>query len=552
VTALGAAVGFAALAKVSGLGLALLGALVLGYVTLVAPGLDDRKDSPGSNDATNLGLAPRLAAFVRVIVPYAIVVALVAGWWYARNWMLYGEITGTAMMVSIFGARLTPLTLGQILTQLYEVWETFWVGFGWGNIRANPVVYAVLAAAVTLCALGLLAGLVRRRDHMRVTLVKAVPFFVLAGWMVVAGLELLNWMETTQAPHGRLLFPALPALAPLAAFGLSQWVPTRVQPIAVRAAGAVLFALAALAPFAILAPAYAYPAALSPAQVQNLPHRVDINFDHQLELLGYDVSTNHVAPGGATTLTLYWQALTKMDQDYSIGIHVLDPNGNVIAARDSYPGHGMLPTRLWYSGQMISDTYWLPIDAGAPAPTVGRIEISLYVRETKLELTAFDPQGKSITPIVGALKVGTATPVSFKPQQTADYTFDGKIDLIGYDASLARPAAGAPRLDLALYWKRQAPVPGDYTVFVHVLDANGNIVAQRDQPPDNGGDPTSLWDDGEIVPDRYSFDLPAGLAGAVRVETGLYIPSSGARLPVADGSGRAVGDHVTLEIGAGQ
>jgi Dolichyl-phosphate-mannose-protein mannosyltransferase len=541
---LGAVTGLAALAKVSGLGLAILGALVLAWVSFRT----SESDAEGRGFTLKNGLLPRLSTFVRVLIPFGLAFVAVAGWWYARNLVLYGELTGTAMMVRIFGARETPLTTMQLLTQLREVWETFWVGFGWGNIRANPVVYTIIGIVVALSGIGLLRFLIFdfrlpiTKDRNSQFTIRNSQILILAIWIVVAFIELLNWMEITQAPHGRLFFPALPALAPLAVFGLTQWVPQRAQPILARGIAVPLLAFAAYAPFGILQPAYAYPTPLTASEAQNLPHRVDINYGGKLELLGYDLAPERALPGGSVTLTLYWRSLAQMNEDYSIGIHLLDANQRVIGARDSYPGRGMLPTRLWYAGQMIRDTYWVPVSPDASAPNVARVQVSLYQLETKRALPAFDPQGQVVTPLFGELKIASTNQIAPRPQTTTNFVFDNKIALIGYDLD---PSQG---FNLTLYWKRLAPIAEDYTVFVHIVDANGEIVAQHDQQPDNGADPTSLWDDGEMAIDHYAFGLPSEGNGAYHIELGLYRAQTGARLPVADGKGNALGDHVTLEV----
>ncbi len=466
--------------------------------------------------------------------------AVVAGWWYLRNWFLYGEWTGTEMMLRIFGARSTPLTPAQLLTQLGEVWETFWVGFGWGNIRVQPVVYNALAVLGALSVLGLLVGLVRQCRSLRERFRQALPLGLLAAWAGIVFVALLRWMMMTQAPHGRLLFPALPALMPLALLGLAQWVPVRVQPLLTRGLATALFALAAGAPFFILAPAYAYPPTLSDNEVQTLAHRVDLNYDNQIKLLGYEVTPTRVTPGGALQLNLYWQSLAEMDRDYSIGIHLLDPGQRVIGARDSYPGHGTLPTRLWHAGQIIRDTYWVPVAPDAPAPGLAQIQIALYDRTDKSDLTALDPNGEAITPLIGRFKLIAPNPVLVRASHPIQYTFGNQIELTGFDLQSERA------LDLTLYWKSRAPMDLDYTVFVHVLDANGKIISQCDRQPQDGANPTSLWGAGEQVIDRYSLDLPAGAPAARQIELGVYRADTGARLPVVDAAGRAQGDHLIL------
>ncbi len=516
---LGIATGLAALAKVSGLGLSILGALVLVYVFRKHPKL----------------LVLRLSVFGAVVFA-------VAGWWYLRNVLLYGEITGTTMMTRIFGARETPLTTMQLLTQLREVWETFWVGFGWGNIRANAALYTALEIFVIASGMGLVLAFVRRRERLHPTLVKALPFFVMAFWIAVAFIELVNWMQITQAPHGRLFFPALPAIAPLAVFGLTQWAPRRFEPWVARGAAVALCGLAIYAPLAIVQPAYAFPPTLTSNDLAAITHRVDIAYEGKMKLLGYAVTPRRVLPGDAVTLTLYWQALATMDTDYSIGIHALDSNGRVIAARDSYPGHGMLPTRLWLAGQMLRDDYWLPIAADALAPDVAQIQVSLYDRATKRDLTAFDPSGQAITPLIGAIKVASATPAQVPhPQSTLNYNFGKNITLIGYDLRATN------ELDLTLYWQSRALVANDYTVFVHVLDANNaSLVAQHDQMPANGTNPTSLWDTHEVVADHYTIALPNQGSGLFNLQIGMYRADTGERLPIMDAQGKVLGDAVIV------
>jgi len=405
--ALGVVCGLAALAKVSGLGLSALGALVFVWQIFKPSAISDQ---PSAVSGQRSEIVFRFLLFTFSFL-------LVAGWWYARNLVLYGELTGTARMSEIFHVRAAPMSFDQLLVQLREVWETFWVGFGWGNIRALPIVYTVIEIFVALGAIGWVLGIRNSKFAIQNS-----QFAILFAWVVLMLGALLYWMQSTQAPHGRLFFPALPALAVLIAFGLEQFQGTGVsgQPSAVSRQRSrfafqglllpfafLLFTFAALAPFLILQPAYAYPPTLGDRDIALIPNRVDISYDDQIKLLGYDVSARRVAPGDAIELTLYWQALTTMDDDYSIGISVVDAQQRVIGARNSYPGHGMLPTRLWYAGQTIRDEYWLPINADAHAPSAAQIQIAVYERVRKRDLTARDPRGEIITPFVGTIEIGS-------------------------------------------------------------------------------------------------------------------------------------------------
>jgi hypothetical protein len=86
-----------------------------------------------------------------------------------------------------------------------------------------------------------------------------------------------------------------------------------------------------------------------------------------------------------------------------------------------------------------------------------------------------------------------------------------------------------------VYWRSEAPLPLDYTTFVHVLNAAGETVAQKDQPPLNDAYPTSLWDLGEIIADTIDVPLPVDLpAGEYSLVIGMYDFNTGARLAIPD------------------
>jgi 4-amino-4-deoxy-L-arabinose transferase-like glycosyltransferase len=507
--ALGLACGLAAIAKVSGLGLLVLAGMLLLWQLR----------------QTNFSRTVFLN-FLFFIFSFL----LVAGWWYIRNMILYGELTGTAMMSRIFHVRPTPLTLSQLGVQLREVWETFWLGLGWGNIRAHPIIYSVIEIAMIVAMVGLAIGLLRWRKDFR-----NASFVMLGLWGALMFGAMIYWMQTTQAPHGRLLFPALPAFAVLFTFGLA-----RIHLYVLRFTSLALLFLSALTPIVYLQPAYAFPPTLTETALPSTLRRVEIDYASKMRLIGYEVTSRRALPGESITLSLYWQSLAPMDEDYSIGIHLVDANGRVIGARDSYPGKGMLPTRLWRAGQIIRDDFWLPINGDA-VPGAARLHVSMYQRETKHDLPARDPSGAAITPIIGQIKIAAANPVIPAITNPTYYNFDQQIALIGYDLKRV------PSLDLTLYWKRLAPIQTDYTVFVHVIDANGTIIAQRDQPPANGNNPTSLWDDGEIVSDLYSLALPSNPAKPIRVIVGLYEAGTGARLPVTNQDG-ATTEYVELDL----
>jgi hypothetical protein len=145
------------------------------------------------------------------------------------------------------------------------------------------------------------------------------------------------------------------------------------------------------------------------------------------------------------------------------------------------------------------------------------------------------------SPTIGRFKVMPYHPYTPAILQASDYQFGQELALIGYDISAA-PGA------VTLYWQAKEPVATDYTVFVHLVNGDGQIVAQMDGPPREGNYPTSWWGAGEVIVDRHVLSTGA-LAelppGEYNLRVGLYKLETGERLPVTL-SAAPVGDHVAL------
>jgi len=87
---------------------------------------------------------------------------------------------------------------------------------------------------------------------------------------------------------------------------------------------------------------------------------------------------------------------------------------------------------------------------------------------------------------------------------------------------------------LRLMWAADAAPSKDYAVFVHLLSAEGRLIAQSDTwPPE----PTSMWTVGETVLTSHGLVLPRYLSpGHYTLHVGLYALDDGTRLPLIDGS----------------
>ena len=82
-------------------------------------------------------------------------------------------------------------------------------------------------------------------------------------------------------------------------------------------------------------------------------------------------------PGEALTVTLFWQALQPMDVDYTAFVHVVGPDGAVVAQADGQPLNGFMPASAWLPKQVVADKRSLRLPADA-APGDYTIYAGLY------------------------------------------------------------------------------------------------------------------------------------------------------------------------------
>jgi 4-amino-4-deoxy-L-arabinose transferase-like glycosyltransferase len=455
----------------------------------------------------------------------AVVALLVAGWWYWRNWQLYGDPLGLTAMFAVLPGRGDPLTLAQVWSLAPGVWRSYWAVFGWFNVVADEWLYHLYSALAGLALAGLVLGFWRRRGRNRPD--RMMVWVLLATWTVMLVALVVRWAQISY-PQGRLLFPAISAAATILAVGLSNWLPARWQWIGAPVLAGLLLPAALIAPWRWIAPAYRPPQLLPAAS--SLPNPIDASFAGEVALRGVQWRPDELHPGALVEVELYWQALRAPAANYSVFVHLVDENGIVQAQRDSYPAGGLLPTSEWPAGALSPDRHQLRLPAVLPAPTRLRIEVGLYDFATGRRLPIDAGDGRPTDAIaVGSL---TVLPVPPGGEQPIHVNFDDQIALVGYHFDRWLVTAGET-LTVTLQWETLAAPRRDYKVFVHLLLPPDAVWAQRDAMPQDGARPTSTWVRGERFEDRYSLVVPpTAPPGLYRVEIGLYDPETGARLMV--------------------
>jgi len=532
---IGALVGLACLSKLSGLALI---PLAMGALALRRWGELDRPFNKA-----NIMLA--LRQWICECLLLALPVTVIASWWYVRNFKLYGDPLGLTTMLDIFGRRDGASTLKGLWGEFRGFRISFWGLFGVVNVLLRPAwIYQVLDGLMLV----MVAGLARRALQLwRARHLRDWPVFVLLGsWILIVLTALLRWTIATKASQGRLIFPAISAISLFFVIGLTTWLPQRRRTVGIGALVALLLLLSISAPFTSIRPAYARPAILAEDEMPSSARPFQATYGGVMRLLAFEVAPQQVEPGDSVTVTLYWQALAPMAENYSVYIHLFGWRGERLGQRDTYPGRGMYPTTLWSPGQVVRDTFVVPVREDAQGPTAVTIEVGLYQLETMKKLAVVDARGEPVgSPILTRIKLATTT-TARAPTQVLETQFSQVVRLRGYDLDVKRWTPGAI-IPLTLYWQVIGKLDRDYTVFIHLVDEHGDVVAQGDGPPMEGYYPTSFWDAEEALTDEHTLQIPLNLAsGSYRLLAGFYDLTSGQRLPVLDAAGNVIGDHVMI------
>lgn len=475
-------------------------------------------------------------ALAEIALVFAVAIAL-CGWWFWRNWTLYGDPFGLQVMLAIVGRR--TATAADLLREWEGMRRSFWGVFGWMNVLMPTWAYGALDLWTALAALGLIvkaAGARRGRE----------------GWAIGAGLggyvalllvAFLRWTAQTPASQGRLMFPAIGPLSLGLWVGWEHIVRRALQsPSLVRAVrglpAAFLAALALLAPPLWIAPAYRPPHLPVPAEIS---HPAQAVWGDEFRLLGYDLQPSSLAPGETVDLTLYLEALRPPSRDWSLFVHLADDLEIILTQDDRYPQQGLVRASHLRAGERWAEVFHLRVPETAIAPARLALMVGFYDVRTGERLNVagaaddrFHLGDVTLHPHLGDVP----NPLS--------YRFDEGVELVGFEIQPRRVQAGET-ITLTLYWRARRPVAHDYTVFTHILQPPQTIWGQEDRAPNL---PTSQWRVGEVYAETYRLTLkPETPPGFYEVEIGLYRPDTGERLRREDGSDFLLLNRIRVEAG---
>ena len=245
-----------------------------------------------------------------------------------------------------------------------------------------------------------------------------------------------------------------------------------------------------------------------------------VPFD-RLALAGWE--RNDAVPGEYLHVMLFWKQTDAIHGQINTSLQLVGADNSRLFQVDGPPARSILSTKD-RPEVLFPDLKSLILPADL-APGRYRLEVIAYNITTKTDLA---------NPL--AIEWFRVGPPLAAPAQEVGTPWQNGITLVGHDG-LPMALSAAQSFSVRLVWVASAVVDADYTVFMHLINPNGELIAQSDQVPESGFYPTSSWALNDLVEDTYTLQLPANLpTGKYRLLVGWYRPETGQRLPLSNSS----------------
>jgi 4-amino-4-deoxy-L-arabinose transferase-like glycosyltransferase len=383
-----------------------------------------------------------------------------------------------------------------------ETWRAFSVG-EWGDMSLLGWLW------LALVIFGAIAGwVINRREPGKSVIVfslalLSIPLLMMSG---------LAWLKPKFAP--RYLLPSLPAFITLAAIGITILIDgTKTRYCRWASIGLALCLALPLASIGSLTQLYTDPALARP-DVRSVVRYLET---HELPSDAILLIGGHQAPA--------------FDHYYRGQATVIPLPPDLLPAAQS-PLDARSLSQLKAIG-LAHPRVWLVLWQSQISDPTHVIEDTLVAEGKRLNVGAnFHDMG------VLLFDVSSAS-IDDAPQHDLSVRFSEPVRAVGYNVDSRRIPIDMP-LRFGLYLEATGPITGNYQIFTHLITPDGTLIAQADHIAGADSYPTSLWQPGNLLYNRFEIRPPAGTPpGEYRVVAGLY--DEYGRLKLNDGR-----DHFEL------
>ena len=266
---------------------------------------------------------------------------------------------------------------------------------------------------------------------------------------------------------------------------------------------------------------------------------LDVVLENGVKLVGYQQSPKSVNPGEAIKLSLHFQADEPIGNGFNSVVWLPSPrDGENQALQDLITPRGV-PSNWWEPGQIVTEQFVLTTTEQIPVGGY-RLTVSFRTQDNFDKMPVY--QNQDSNPL-DRIQLGyVAVPWGGTMNESAkpfDVVLGNEIKLLAADLP-SSPVLPGEEIDIQLYWEAVNPdrPQHNYTIFVHLLNEAGEMVANADGFPQGGQYPTEAWVPGDVVVDEHRLLLPQDLqAGIYQISIGAYLLETGERLPVMDEAG---------------
>ena len=255
-----------------------------------------------------------------------------------------------------------------------------------------------------------------------------------------------------------------------------------------------------------------------------------LSFANHLELVGFQ--SNELEHDSDLDVTFFWRPARKIGRDVELVLELYDRTRDVtVISKEDWPLNGVFRVRAWRPDQVMPLSYSLAVRPNLPAG------------HYQLQVGLIDQLSRQRIPLVTGQKAAIVKTFEIPgPQILTDINFGNFFRLEGY--TLAPTSEG---VKITFFWRAIESPESDYTLFVHIVNSDDQIVAQKDGQPFDGRYPTSTWPPGELfVEERF---LPAVPDGEYRIFIGWYTHQVNGweRLSTVAQGGMPATDHPLLD-----
>lgn len=295
---------------------------------------------------------------------------------------------------------------------------------------------------------------------------------------------------------------------------------------------------------------------LSPVTVwQRRPDRFEIGAYEPLNVrlpggrfwVGYRYTPARISPGDTVSVTLYTHEPQATEEARRATVYLRSPGAGGRLAQVAAPDVRSLALSDPDIGRVVAEHFSLSTDADL---SVGAYYLSASVLERDADRFAQIYQDDLVFPIDRVTLGYVVVPWTGEPVDAVPIgaNLGDRATLVAYATS--EGVAPGSALEVILYWQGRPgarEATSQHFVFVHLLDAGGNLVAQHDGPPAEGRYPVSAWSPAETVPDTHTLNLDPTLPpGEYRLQAGMYTWPTLERLAAWDAAGDPLDNGVVV------